>query len=139
MENIEKIIKEIISAKKSGIVEKVIMSIDFKEKICNEMFIFAQTLVNNHGSYPPTIYGIPVEYTYKNDFEFRLKVKPNKKPKCIWTQQDDEDSTAWETGCGYSDFVEDVLPSNHDYSFCHFCGGELVEKTYTSLMDDFEE
>ena len=46
--------------------------------------------------------------------------------QCAWVENQDAN---WETGCGETFVFNDcMLPSEHSFKFCCFCGGELSEK-----------
>lgn len=46
--------------------------------------------------------------------------------QCAWVENQDAN---WETGCGETFVFNDcMLPSEHSFKFCCFCGGELSEE-----------
>lgn len=52
----------------------------------------------------------------------------NKNPICTWKEDANAD---WWTSCGERFVFNEVSkPSEHNFKFCCYCGGELVEHEY---------
>ena len=49
------------------------------------------------------------------------------KPTCCWTSPPDYDNDGWETGCGNEIILNDGTPEDNKFSFCPYCGCEIVE------------
>ena len=48
--------------------------------------------------------------------------------QCAWVENQDAN---WETGCGETFLFNDhMLPSEHSFKFCCFCGWELSETVF---------
>ena len=54
--------------------------------------------------------------------------------QCAWVENQDAN---WETECGETFVFNDcMLPSEHSFKFCCFCGGELSEKMFEEEWND---